>query len=127
MSGANLTPLLVRVKDAGLTLRADRGNLIYRPKDKLTPELRAELLAHKPELLELLQWNEDVAFALIGDALAYVAQRYRGEDTDALDEPGERIDDAFGVEDMHALRVAVRHYVGTAVRLFRSSHEGRAA
>ncbi len=49
MSGANLTPLLLRVRDAGLTLRADRGNLVFAPKDKLTPELRAELVVHKPE------------------------------------------------------------------------------
>lgn len=129
MSGANLTPLLVRVREAGLTLRADRGNLIYRPKDKLTPELREQLLRHKPDLLELLTWRESTAHALLKDAMSYLAEFYvAGSDLAALDPHEERIDAAFHDRDMFALRVAVREWKREGVRMFnRNQQKGTAA
>jgi hypothetical protein len=43
MNAATLTPLLLRVRDAGVRLcvREDTGALAARPSSKLTPELRA--------------------------------------------------------------------------------------
>ncbi len=58
MSGANLTPLLIRLRDAGLIVEVEGDALAVWPVRALTPELRAELLEHKPELLELLTWSE---------------------------------------------------------------------
>jgi hypothetical protein len=47
--------LLSFVRSLGITVTADSGNIVIRPASKLTPELRANLRAAKPELLELLQ------------------------------------------------------------------------
>ena len=50
--------VLARVRAAGLTLSLNperSGHLLARPADRLTPELRALILAHKPELLAELR------------------------------------------------------------------------
>ncbi|QHE86520.1 hypothetical protein [Hydrogenophaga sp. BPS33] len=39
---------------AGMTVRADGDALVVKPAERLTPELRATVLAHKPELLDFL-------------------------------------------------------------------------
>jgi hypothetical protein len=46
--------LLVRLANAGLSVRIDGGDLVVKPVDKLTAELRSELLAAKPSLLATL-------------------------------------------------------------------------
>lgn len=49
------TDLIERVRDAGLELEAGPyGRLLVRPTTRLTPELRAELVARKAELLDAL-------------------------------------------------------------------------
>jgi hypothetical protein len=50
--------LLARVRDAGITISADGAELVVRPASKLTPELRSDLRAAKPQLLALLR-SED--------------------------------------------------------------------
>lgn len=123
-----LTPLLVKVEDAGLTVQVDGDNLVVKPKARITPELRAEMLARKADLLEHLRWDEDEAYTLLKNALMYVAERYHdGDDTGPLDVLGDRIDAAFRAEDMFALRSAVREYVYVAVSMFRPSRGRRAA
>ena len=47
--------VLALARERGLTLSAHPQGLYYQPKDKLTPDLRELLLAHKPALLELLR------------------------------------------------------------------------
>ena len=47
--------LLSTLKEQGIAVRPDGDRLRVRPKSRLTPELREELLAHKPELLEFLR------------------------------------------------------------------------
>jgi hypothetical protein len=46
--------LLAELAGAGLSVRADGERLVIRPASKLTDELRAALVAAKPELLALL-------------------------------------------------------------------------
>ncbi len=118
MRGKNLTPLLVRVRDTGLTLRVAVGDLIVWPEARLTPALRAELVKHKPALVELLVWSETEAHKLIKDTLAYLAEFYLEAgspecELSAMHAPEDRIDEAFVAEDMFALRIAVREW-GTA-------------
>ncbi|MBI4491367.1 MAG: hypothetical protein HY690_01050 [Chloroflexi bacterium] len=49
------TALLERLSTADVRLRVDGEHLrVNAPKGALTPELKAELLAHKPELLRIL-------------------------------------------------------------------------
>jgi hypothetical protein len=45
---------LTRLHDAGLTVTADAGDLVVKPASRLTPELRAVILAEKAALLALL-------------------------------------------------------------------------
>jgi hypothetical protein len=54
---------------AGLTLRADGADLVVRPAGKLTPELRALLIALKPELLAYLAEAHGTASMLIDAAM----------------------------------------------------------
>lgn len=107
----NLTPLLMRAYDGGVYLSTEDGDLIVYHERGLSDEMRQELKAAKPDLLVLLAWNKETAFALISDVLAYAAERYvSGMDLSVLHEPGDRINEAFAREDMHGLRVAVRRY-----------------
>ncbi len=116
----NLTPLLVRARDAGLTVRVDAGDLVVTPRAMLTPEIRAELLQHKPELVEALTWSESVAHTLLKDAMAYLAEFFIKSGSQAgclvaLDRHEDAIDAAVAEEDMFALRVAVREWVQAGV------------
>jgi hypothetical protein len=45
---------LGRLRDAGLLVRPDGGDLVIWPASRLTPELVALARAHKPDLLALL-------------------------------------------------------------------------
>ena len=53
--------LLSTLGEQGITVRHDGDQLAVGPKSRLTPELREELLSHKPELLTLLRsdWPEE--------------------------------------------------------------------
>ena len=53
------------IYDAGLTVRVDDGNLALKPAERLTPELRAILVAHKPELIQFLIEAEHTAAELV--------------------------------------------------------------
>ena len=128
---ASLTPLLVRARDAGLGLRAENGWIVVRPKELLTPELRADLARNKPELLELLAWDEERASVLLSDALACIAAshvRAGAPDfaSDVLDGPEEEINEAYAREDMFALRIAVRGWVEAALGAFEAASRSRA-
>jgi hypothetical protein len=52
-----VTPIavLAEARAAGLVIRPDGENLHVQPAARLTPELRAKLVAVKPELLEMLK------------------------------------------------------------------------
>jgi hypothetical protein len=47
--------LIAHVQGLGVVLRADGDLLRFRPAEKVTPELRAQLLTAKPEILALLR------------------------------------------------------------------------
>lgn len=124
----SLTPLLIRVRDSGLSLRVreETGGLVYSPCSALIPELREELVAHKPELLEILTWRESTAHDLLKNAAAYLAEFYvdrRSPDCDLmdLDSHEEAIDAAIAGQDMFALRVAVREWVLVALAAFKAT------
>jgi tubulysin polyketide synthase-like protein len=125
---ASLTPLLIRTRDAGLRLRTENGYVVVRPKDLLTSELRVELTRHKTKLLELLAWDEERAFALVQEALRYIAERHRSTGAPdfalyVLDGPEEKINEAYTREDMFALRIAVREWVEAALGEFEATNK----
>jgi hypothetical protein len=116
MSTASLTPLLIRARDAGLTLRAEDGFIVATPKARLAPELRAEIARHKAELLGVLAWDADVAHDLARKALAYLNRSHQRAGApdfslEPLDEPERRIDAACEARDMPAYRIATRPWV----------------
>ena len=51
----NLLELQRALDQAGMVVRADAGELVIRPKDRLTPDLITALKEHKPALLSLLE------------------------------------------------------------------------
>lgn len=125
MSAASLTPLLVRARDAGLTVRADAGDLEVSPAAKLTPEIRAELLRHKPELVELLTWSESAAEDLLKNGLAYATEFAVDQDLGAHQDHQDAVNEAYYAQDMFALRVAVREWARACVAAFRAQQRDR--
>jgi hypothetical protein len=57
-----LTPaaILAAAREAGVTLTPDGDSIRIRPAGKLTDDLRAALLAAKPEILELLNAPREI-------------------------------------------------------------------
>ncbi len=123
MRATNVTPVLLRARDAGLTVRVDGDALEVGPRSRLTPEIEAELLANKAALIEALAWTEEAADALLADASAYLNEFYVKADKPdldltALDELEARVDVAYAEGDMFTLRIAVRVWVRAGVDLF---------
>lgn len=121
MRAGNLIPLLLRARDAGLSLRAESGFIVATPKARLTPELGAEIARHKAELLGVLAWDQDAAYALARKALAYLNQCHQRAGApdfslEPLDEPERRIDAACEGRDMFAYRIATREFVQAGLR-----------
>lgn len=65
------TDLITELRARGITLEAHGDRLRYRPAEAVTPELRAALVAHKSELLSLL---EPVHFSLEKRSVLGVSQ-----------------------------------------------------
>jgi hypothetical protein len=123
MRAANLTPLLVRARDAGLSLRAEGGFIVATPKARLEPELRDEMARRKAELLVELTWDEGAAVALLEGAAEFleapcrraglregVPWRVQQDLLEALPD-GNRLVEAHVARDMGAYRIAVREWV----------------
>jgi len=113
--------LLVRLHNDGVRLRAvsDEGLEYDGPEDLVTGEVVEDLRRHKADLLELLEWDEEVADALIRAALAYLEEYYvEGLNLSALGSTGDRIDEAHARRDMGALRAAVRGFVRAGLASF---------
>ncbi len=116
MTAANLTPLLVRARDAGLSLRAEDGYIVASPKARLTPGIGAEIARRKAELLAVLRWDEEAAVALIKAAAEYLDDAYLRAGSPDL--PEDPFLDAHAARDMFAYRIAVREWVqGTRAAL----------
>ncbi len=122
MTAANLTPLLVRARDAGLSLRVGGGYVVASPRALLTPEIGAEIARRKAGLLVELTWDEDAAYDLARRALTYLNEYHQraGAPDDfslaPLDEPERRIDAACEERDMFSYRVATREWVLAGLR-----------
>jgi len=117
--------LLVELHNSGIHLRTvSDGELEYEgPEDLVTDEVVANLRNHKVELLGLLKWDEERAYALIREALGYLAKYYvEGSDLSALDPWEDRINEAYAREDMGALRSAVRGFVHAGLASFRKGN-----
>jgi acetylornithine/succinyldiaminopimelate/putrescine aminotransferase/predicted amino acid dehydrogenase len=57
--------LLTNLRSLGIELRAEDGQLRYSaPRGTLTPELRSQLIEHKPELLAVLHSDRPAALAI---------------------------------------------------------------
>lgn len=121
MAAASLTPLLIRARDAGLSLGVEDGYVVVSPSARITPELRAEFLRHKPELVELLTWSEPVADALLADAFAYLSEFF----TDDPEAQVDAVNEAFASRDMFRLRCAVREWVSARVTMYRAKERDR--
>jgi hypothetical protein len=119
--------LLVELHNSGIHLRAvSDEELEYEgPEDLVNDEVVAILRNHKAELLELLKWDEERAYALIREALGHLAKRYaEGSDLSALDPWEDLINEAYSGEDMGSLRVAVRGFVRAGLTSFAEAEEG---
>ncbi|MBH1979401.1 MAG: hypothetical protein I8H67_13705 [Comamonadaceae bacterium] len=99
------------VFDAGLTMHADGAELVLKPAAKLTPELRALLVEHKPELLELIHQADTLTAELLTRAMA-VCDRH-GDGTQA------RADMRADIESTPA------HLRADLLEHFRRSHPAR--
>src|SRR5215211_6454500 len=53
--GMSASELLVELREYGVQLVATGGELRYRPREAVTPQLLDDLREHKPELLKLLE------------------------------------------------------------------------
>jgi hypothetical protein len=115
--------LLVELHSSGIHLRAvSDEELEYEgPEDLVTFEVVVSLREHKGELLELLAWDEERAYAVIRAALRYLAKRYvEGSDLSVLNPWEDQMNEAYSREDMGALRVAVRGFVQAGLASFGS-------
>ena len=126
----NLTPLLKRAKDAGLSLRAEDDYIVAAPKENVTAELRVELRRRKPELLEVLRWDDDAARVLGRYALHHLAEFYLDAkepdfDIEVLHEPDAAVEAAWLDQDMFRLRLAVRSWVESGRAAFESLEKSR--
>jgi hypothetical protein len=113
--------LLVRLHNDGIRLWAVSGEeLEYEgPQDLVTGEVVEDLRRHKADLLDLLEWDQEVADALVRAALAYLEEYHvEGLNLSALGPSGNRIDEAYAREDMGALRAAVREFVRAGLASF---------
>lgn len=54
---------------AGMTFRADGADLVLKPAERLTPDLRGLVLAHKPELLDFLRDAQATTEVLVNAAM----------------------------------------------------------
>ncbi|MDP9476476.1 MAG: hypothetical protein M3R38_12470 [Actinomycetota bacterium] len=124
MRAANLTPLLVRARDAGLSLRAEGGCVVASPRALLAPELREEIARHKAGLLEVLRWDEDAAVALLKAAAEYLEDAYLRAGSPDL--PEDPFLDAHAARDMFAYRIAVREWVQETRASLREIERARA-
>lgn len=73
--------LLDELADLGISVKIVAGNLRLSPKDRLTPSLRARLLAYKPLVLRAVRlaglmqdqrdaWDERVAICVVDGGLS---------------------------------------------------------
>lgn len=83
-----MTPgaILERLRAEGITLRRDGPDLIVTPREALTDELRALILAHKAELLEAVEIEQAEplglhvgCYACDGCRNLAMASEYRGQ------------------------------------------------
>lgn len=56
--------LLDTLTRQGVRLKAKGGELLYRPPERMTPDLKARLREHKQELLSLLKAKRELAMSL---------------------------------------------------------------
>ena len=114
--------LLVELHNSGIHLRvvSDEELEYEGPEHLVTDEVLASLRKHKAELLRLLMWDEERAYALIREALGYLATRYVEDSNLSVLGPWEdRMNEAYAREDMGALRSAVRGFVHAGLASFR--------
>lgn len=103
------TGIIFAACDLGIRLSVTQDDRIeYWPKDRITPELLADIKANKHVLLFDL---------LMADALRYLAGRYvEGTDLFALDALEDRLEYAYASGNLEAYRGSIRAYVRAALR-----------
>jgi hypothetical protein len=117
--------LLVEAHNKGVALRIVGNELEFEgPKESITEGFVVSLRLHKRELMDLLKWDEELAYRLIRDALAHLNEFYvDGSDLSVLDAWEDRINEAYGEEDMSALRIALNGYVNAGLLAFRGEED----
>jgi hypothetical protein len=72
-----LAALLARLAREGFRLEALGGHIAVRPKDRLTRELRDEIIRHRADVLELLRIHGRNLLALFADSPTWPPARGR--------------------------------------------------
>jgi hypothetical protein len=72
-----LAALLARLAREGFRLEARGGHIAVRPKDRLTPDLRDEIVRNRADVLELLGLHGDDLLRLFADVPPWPAARGR--------------------------------------------------
>ncbi len=72
-----LAALLARLVREGFCLEALGGHIAVRPKNRLTPELRDEIIRHRADVLELLRVHGPNLLTLFADAPTWPPARGR--------------------------------------------------
>ncbi len=70
----NALHLLTTVEALGVALRAEDRRLLYRPRGTVPANLRAQLSAHKDEIIEWLNWPVEAADCRPGERHPPVGQ-----------------------------------------------------
>jgi len=118
--------LLNHLRHEGYTLRTDGEKVYLGPRERVTPEVCDQVLAVKPDLLQLLadEWNGEKALELLAATMRRLGPQCPPDIPPALlghlDVADSMVQDAFDIRDMKALRHALALYEARAEEVFRS-------
>lgn len=106
--------VLARAKSAGLTLAYIGGRLRVTPAGLLSEDLQAEIVEHRAEIIELLEYDRDTERALVNVAIKTVANSGAGYDPESFELLNQQILEARAAGDLLAVKAACDRYVGGA-------------
>lgn len=139
------TTILADLRDRGLSLRVEEGQLRVRPKALLTPADREGIRAVLPEILAALSpddhlaspivlprspvaevWDQAEAIRLVGDADDLVAQRGVDGRLPVVVAAAATVASAYAIRDMETVRFAVAEFTVLVRQLAADQRQQRA-
>lgn len=120
---AGLNELMAEIHETGASLVVEKH--MVGIKGKVSDRLRDRVRENREALAEYLTYDQEAAYELLRAARAYVSERYRTGselDTDLLD---HLIEEAMVIEDMWALRIAIRRWVLAWLEAIDKAHQQR--